>query len=211
MLSKYDCIAYWVYFLAKSLSGFQTHSSIVLTDVSMWGWDRSPAVSPLRFQVYVHLGCAGDREDGHCPRGGALPAARRRRGRDPTVQLHRDQRDEDDGSSSGLCPGPAGEDGASPGPSTGERCLSPIINLEQIIVAASFYNVQYKKNRLCTKMSEWPKMHLYHLQIPNFKVRVHKSIKLLQKSWSGLTNIYRSPEVKKNQNKFIVNYTVSLW
>ena len=60
-------------------------------------------------QVYVHLRCARHGEDGHGARGDALSAARGRRGRDPSVPLHRDQRDEDDGSSSGLRPDPAGE------------------------------------------------------------------------------------------------------
>lgn len=73
-------------------------------------------VAHLSFQVYVHLRCAGHGEDGHGPRGDALPAARGRRGRDPSLPLHRGQRDEDDGSSSGLRPDPAGENGRDTGP-----------------------------------------------------------------------------------------------
>lgn len=59
-------------------------------------------------QVHVHLRCAGHREDGHSARSDALSSTCGRRGRDPSLPLHRDQRDEDDGSSSGLRPDPAG-------------------------------------------------------------------------------------------------------
>lgn len=59
--------------------------------------------------MHVHLRRAGHGEDGHGPRGDALPAARRRRGRDPGVPLRRDQRDEDDRPSSDLRSDPAGE------------------------------------------------------------------------------------------------------
>lgn len=62
-------------------------------------------------QVHVHLRCAGNRQDGHGPRGDALSAARGRHGRDPAVPLRGDQRDEDDGSSSGVRSDPAGERG----------------------------------------------------------------------------------------------------
>lgn len=66
------------------------------------------SVPPAVSQVHVHLGRAGNGEDGHRARGDALPAARSRRGRDLAVSLHRDQRDEDDGPSSGLRPDSAG-------------------------------------------------------------------------------------------------------
>lgn len=60
-------------------------------------------------QVHVYLGRTRNRKDGYGPRSDALSAARGRHRRDPNFSLHRDQRDEDDGSSSGLRADPAGE------------------------------------------------------------------------------------------------------
>lgn len=95
------------------------------------------------------------------------------------------------------------------------RCLSPalIINLERIIVAASFYSVKYKKYLpIMHKNVQMAKNAFISPSDPQLQSQSSQMPKTAPKQLIWSYQHLQKPRGKKkqNQNKSIVNYTVSL-